>query len=148
MRNPVVNILLATLAACLAGCIDANPSTFYVDAGLEVGPPDDVDRGDVDPDADPFAACRACFAAPEDPGPGCGGPSAACSADAKCTSIQECAITTACYTRATQAEVIDCVLPCFVANGVTNLGDPVLMLTNPLLPCALGPCQPACKGGP
>jgi hypothetical protein len=145
MRTAVFSILLTLLAALLPGCIDADPSTFPgVDAGLDAR----TGVADTASDVDPHAACRACLEAPEDPGPGCGGRVAACMADARCPLIYECGFERGCWSLTTQMEVVSCGLPCFVAAGVTNLGDPVVTLVTDVLGCVLGQCQPACGANP
>jgi hypothetical protein len=146
MRNIVIS-LFASAVATMMGCVDATPSDFTVpDAGAGGGRAD-VDYGDLPPDAipDPNALCRACLEAPEDPGPGCAGPHAACMADEKCASIYECAFMKDCWSIGEQGPIIICTLPCYQAVGITSPMDPVVALTSPILGCVLGPCAPVCK---
>jgi hypothetical protein len=144
MRNPVICILLTSLAAAIPGCINAEPSTFPVDAGPQRP---DVVRDTAD-DADPHAACRACLEAPEDPGPGCAGAVAACMADPKAAYIYECGFRHDCWSLPAQADIVNCGFPCFTEAGITSFGDPAITLTTAVLMCVLGGCQPVCGANP
>jgi len=146
MRYPVICILLTPLAAAmLSGCINADPSTFPMDAGSAGRP--DVVRDTAD-DADPHAACRACLEAPEDPGPGCAGPLAACVADPKASIIYECGFVRECWSLPTQADIVGCGFPCFTEAGITSFGDPAVTLVTAVMMCVLGGCQPVCGANP
>jgi hypothetical protein len=143
MRTAVLSTLVQLLAAALSGCINADPSTFAnSDAGPVVTRPD-VMR-DTAEDVDPQAACRACFAAPEDPGPGCGSITADCLADMKCRIVFECGFRRDCWSLPTPTDIFNCGFPCFAEAGITSVSDPSVPLVQPLSPCATGVCQPAC----
>jgi hypothetical protein len=144
MRNLVVSMLAPALVSIL-GCVDATPSDFTVpDAGLVVPP--DVDYGDLDPDSiiGPVERCKACLAAPEDPGPGCATVYNTCVAIEQCDKIITCSIETGCPQKPTLGEANICAVPCFVANGVSDLGDPIIPIASPVGMCAFDACHAAC----
>jgi hypothetical protein len=148
MRNLVVSMLAPALASIL-GCVDATPSDFTVPDAGSGGQPD-VDYGDLPPDAitDPIEICRACLAAPEDPGPGCATGYNACMAIEQCMKIVNCYLEAGCAQKPTMAEANGCALPCFVSNGVSSLDDPIIPIATPVGACATAACHPACGGTP
>ena len=148
MRTAVYSILATLLAASLPGCINADPSTFpgLVDGGAPVTRPD-VMR-DTPEDVDPRSICRACLAAPEDPGPGCEAANTACVTDEKCNIVYECAFRLDCLSLPTQVDIINCSIGCFGEAGITSPTHPSVALATAITTCVLGQCQPACGVSP
>ena len=141
MRKIVNSIVVTSLAAALASCINADPSNFYVDAGADIARPDIVvdDSGDA---PDPNAACKACLEAPEDPGPGCKGPVDACKADEMCAKIYDCGFENACWGLAAIPEIQICgYMKCIVPLGL-GLSDPSVALATAVVVCTIPKCNP------
>jgi hypothetical protein len=103
----------------------------------------DADAG-ADVNTDPQAACFACMAAPDVPGPGCETAFSACKINEKCDIIIQCGFQRQCF-QGVQKEFLTCGLPCVTAGGVLTGDDPVLTLASTLFQClANGPCASAC----
>jgi hypothetical protein len=104
----------------------------------------------VGPDAgedgglDPAAACRACMAAPEDPGPGCKMPYDTCMANGMCRTMLACAFEFQCFL-GPQRLFLTCAIPCLERAGVDNMNAEVLTTASSLFQClANGPCRNSC----
>ena len=93
---------------------------------------------------DPAEACRACVAAPEDPGPGCKTPYDACIADGMCKAMIECAFDERCFL-GPQRTFLTCAYPCLGKAGVSTMNAPVLEKASNLFQClANGSCNAFC----
>jgi hypothetical protein len=103
----------------------------------------DLDAGD---DGGPSAAelCRACIAAPEDPGPGCKTPHDVCMANGMCKAMIQCAFDDRCFL-GPQRNFLTCAIPCLEKAGVDNMNAEVLTTASTLFQClANGPCGNFC----
>jgi hypothetical protein len=144
MPNSLHRILLTVFAAALSSCIDANPSVFTrpgADASTDVAPPPD-DSGEA---GDPNAACRACFAAPEVPGPGCD-KFAECQTQPTCLDVFECGFQDGCWSKSEQAEVTTCAVRCIGKLGL-GFDNPGVQTIVAMGPCLNMQCRPFCHGG-
>jgi hypothetical protein len=92
----------------------------------------------------PQAACLACMAAPDEPGPGCETKFLACKQDPKCSVIIDCGFERQCFQGSRRA-FLGCGLPCVTSGGVLTGDDPILILASNLFQClANGPCGNLC----
>jgi hypothetical protein len=107
---------------------------------------DPVGRGDAgeDGDFDPQAACRACVAAPDEPGPGCEKVLSACQADPICNFLINCAFESVCFQGSRKA-FLTCATPCLTKAGVMTGNEKVIEIASTLFTCAAnGPCGDVC----
>jgi hypothetical protein len=131
-------IVFMFIGALPCACLEMNVSTV---AKTE----NPIVQRDAAADADlgPQEACRACLAAPEDPGPGCQMPYSACNGEPKCKAILDCGFEVQCFQGAQRA-FLGCALPC-VTKQVLLPDDPVLNIATGLFQClANGPCGEVC----
>ncbi len=144
MRNQAISIVFASFLQVLPGCIDASPSVFPVDAGVDASsdalPPDDSAEG-----GDPNSACRACFAAPEVPGPGCD-KFAQCQTQPSCLDVFECGFQRGCWSRDDQSDITGCALECITSLGL-QLDNPGVQTIIAMGPCLQMQCRPFCHDG-
>ncbi|MET0592162.1 MAG: hypothetical protein ABW133_05655 [Polyangiaceae bacterium] len=143
MRNLAQSILLSFFAAA-PGCINADPSNFLVDAGVDAppSPPVDADIDDSGDAPDPYAACKACLEAPEVPGPGCKTAVDACKADESCLKVYECAFEQKCIGLPSVPEILLCgFTKCNTPLGVPY-EHPATALAQALVVCEVPKCNP------
>ena len=145
MRNTVKSILLTSFAT-VAGCINADPSNFPVDAGSDAGRPDVIvdDSGDA---PDPNAACKTCLETPDEPGPGCKSVLDSCQADQGCAGIYDCAFEKGCMALPSLMEI----LICGFINCNPNMlppNDPSFNLASGIAQCSATKCKPPCGPTP
>jgi hypothetical protein len=120
-----------------AACIDTSPVHVFKEGGV-IGTWDATE----DDDAGPNPACRACIAAPNDPGPGCGDELGRCGETKFCMRIYECAYAGGCVFKKTQNESIACALPC--ASDITDVYDPSISRAVELTSCFHANCVDVC----
>src|SRR5689334_595038 len=97
-----------------------------------------------DGEVDPATACKACIAAPEDPGPGCKMSYDACAANGMCKTMLECAFDDHCFL-APRRDFLNCAVPCLTKAGVDTMNAAVLEIASSLFQClANGPCGDLC----
>jgi hypothetical protein len=134
-----IGLFLLFTAALPCACLEM-PIT-RVDKTRE--PVIDSDAG-ADVNTDPQAACFACMAAPDEPGPGCETAFSACKGNEKCNIIIGCGFERGCF-QGSKKGFLTCGLPCVTAGGVLTGDDPVLTLASNLFQCsANGPCGASC----
>jgi len=127
---------LATLAsvALAAACNDERLPPPSVDGGL-------VEPSDVANEvADPNPPCRACIAAPNEPGPGCADELSRCGLN-RCFEIFECGYAAGCQFKKSTSEAVECYRPCL---GRFAEYDPALVAISNLLSCADAKCIDVC----
>jgi hypothetical protein len=108
MKLPALFLLVLAAGVAFAGCDD--PSLITVETPDGSGAP----VGDARTDAPAFdlAACKACFMAPDTPGPGCATEWAICDADGSlCGTDFRCLETTGCFGKP-ESSFISCGLAC------------------------------------
>jgi hypothetical protein len=108
-----------------------------------------VDKPRVEPDAGedggltPAAACRACMAAPEDPGPGCQTPYDACVANGMCRAMIDCGFVDRCFL-GPRRDFLTCATPCLTKAGVDNMNAEILGKASGLFFCLSDACGNIC----
>lgn len=134
--------LLGWLVVMASACLDM-PITRISKTENPVAVPD----GGEDSGPDPQALCAACIAAPEDPGPGCKTPYDACTSQAKCARMIQCAFDDRCFL-GPRRTFLGCGLDCLTKSGVETSDDKVLTPASALFQClANGPCGDLCFAG-
>jgi hypothetical protein len=121
------------------GCEDP-PITLTVGDGGGEGPGSDaaVDGGFQ------LSTCKACMAAPDEPGPGCDNEYGPCEADPKCTGILQCIYAAGCF-GGKSSRFLSCGIPCVEEAGVLTSTDPSLGTATSLFECVVnGACGPSC----
>jgi hypothetical protein len=123
-------------------CVDTSPVVVSNDGGGIIVP-DDASLSDV---VDPFPACSACIAAPDDPGPGCGKELKACFDTDPCMFIYDCAYANGCVFKKTHDESVSCAIPC--AAQLKNAFDEALKAALALTACFHKVCGTECEVAP
>jgi hypothetical protein len=127
------------MAVLPLGCLEMPVTHLDKTEDPVVGPDASDDSG-----MGPQAACFACMAAAEEPGPGCQTPFKACKQDTKCDVIIACGFERQCFQGSKRA-FLNCGLPCVSNGGVLTPDDPTLTLASSLFQClANGPCGAVC----
>ena len=135
----ITHVLPLVMVALPWGCFEMPIVHVDKTEGPVVGP-DASDDGGMDPQA----ACRACLAAPDEPGPGCQTAFSACQQNPKCTVFIDCGFELKCFEGSKRA-VLTCGLPCLSRGGVLTPDDPALTLASNFFQCAAnGPCGDIC----
>jgi hypothetical protein len=133
----ITRVLLPIMVAC--GCFE-QPIVHVDKTEGPVVPPDASDDGEIDPQA----ACRACMAAPEDPGPGCQTVFSACRENPKCSLFIDCGFELQCFL-GSKREVLSCGDPCLKRGGPLAPTDPAFLLAANFFNCAAnGSCGEIC----
>jgi hypothetical protein len=135
----VGRLIFVALAVLPSACLDLPIHRIT----KEIPPLVTPDAGD-DSGVDPTAVCRACIAAPEDPGPGCKTPHDVCIANGMCKAMIECAFADHCFL-GPRRDFLTCAIPCLTKAGVDNMNAEILMSASSLFQClANGPCGEFC----
>jgi hypothetical protein len=138
----VGSLIFIAVAALASACLEMpvtrlskteNPIVGQ-DAGEDAGP-------------GPLEICKACVAAPEDPGPGCKTPYDTCMREPKCGRMIQCAFDDGCFLGPRRG-FLGCGLSCLTKAGVETSDDTVLTPASNLFQClANGPCGDLCFSG-
>jgi hypothetical protein len=132
---------LITLAVLYSACLEM-PITHVSKTDNPVVVPDAGEDG-----ADPLEVCRACLAAPEEPGPGCKTTYDACVGEPPCKLMIQCAFDERCLL-GPQKGFFACALPCLDKAGVKTSDDKIISFASNLFQClANGPCGDVCFSG-
>ncbi|MGH7438894.1 MAG: hypothetical protein ACRENE_24675 [Polyangiaceae bacterium] len=122
----------------LSACADPSITLTVGDAGG--GSPGDA-GGDSGFD---LAACKACMAQPDKPGPGCKAEYDPCIASAKCDGVLNCIYAAGCF-GGKSSQFLTCGIPCVMDAGILTNNDPALTTSTALFECVVnGACGPQC----
>ena len=121
----------ALAAAGGAGCLDVAP----IEAGAS-----------LDGSAGAALACRTCYEAPDQPGPGCTDELMGCLAEDLCMKAFQCANAQGCF-QGGKKQLVACGLDCARQVGIKELDDPAIVAATQFFGCLSGPCGPICFPG-
>jgi hypothetical protein len=127
-------VALLAVSAC------ADPSITLSVADADGGPPRDAGgEGGFD-----LAACQACMAKPDKPGPGCKTEYDPCIASSKCDGVLTCIYGKGCF-GGKSSQFLTCGIPCVMEAGILTNNDPALTTSTNLFECVVnGECAPDC----
>jgi hypothetical protein len=135
---------VAVSALIASACVDTT-AIDYKEQAITALPPADA-SSDAE-GADLRRPCQRCAETPDVPGPGCGTAVAACTADATCALVYQCAVARGCLEKSSHHDVVVCGIPCAAENGVVTTSDPVVPLILGITECVSeGACGSVCAG--
>ena len=133
-------VIYAASVVFAAACAEPAQAPKSRDAGI-------TEPGDAASEAaDPNPPCRACIAAPNQPGPGCADELSRCNDWASCLDIYACGYAAGCIFKKTQAESLECFRPC--AEPYASIDDPTIVVTIQLISCVYAKCNDVCAVSP
>jgi hypothetical protein len=143
-QHALVGASVCGALVAVAACVDTTAIAFEPQALTTPAP---ADAGLEEEDADLRRPCQRCVESPDEPGPGCGTETSACSADPQCAQIYACALREGCFEKASRHDAVSCGIPCAQEAGVVSTSDPVVSLILGVTECVSnGACGGICTG--